>query len=138
MTAKIILCDGAVTMSQQKHAQGENAQVMALAQDIIDAQAKEIAKMKAMLKQQCDRFGRRGCQLIVINWVMVIAYARVESTANANEATGVAEAPAQVFPASCERISPLCPSNPTTVFPLAARAWKSVSPRRDTESQVCP
>lgn len=51
LTMMIAHHEGAVTMSQQELASGENAQVKELAQDIINAQAKEIAEMKAMLKQ---------------------------------------------------------------------------------------
>lgn len=51
LTMMIAHHEGAVTMSEQELAQGENAQVKALAQGIITAQAKEIAEMKAMLKQ---------------------------------------------------------------------------------------
>ncbi len=41
--------EGAVTLSQQELASGENAQVKALAQAIIDGQTKEITAMKQML-----------------------------------------------------------------------------------------
>lgn len=51
LTMMIAHHEGAVTMSEQELQQGENAQVKALAQGIIDAQAKEIAQMKAMLQQ---------------------------------------------------------------------------------------
>lgn len=51
LTMMIAHHEGAVTMSEQELAQGENAQVKALAQGIITAQDKEIAEMKAMLKQ---------------------------------------------------------------------------------------
>lgn len=43
--------EGAVTMSKQELAQGENPPTKALAQNIIDGQTKEIEQMKAMLKQ---------------------------------------------------------------------------------------
>ncbi len=42
---------GAITMAQQELATGENPQVKAVAQGIIDGQAAEIATMKAMLAQ---------------------------------------------------------------------------------------
>jgi|JI10StandDraft_1071094.scaffolds.fasta_scaffold21009_7 uncharacterized protein (DUF305 family) len=42
---------GAITMAQQELAMGENAQVKAVAQAIIDGQTTEIATMKAMLAQ---------------------------------------------------------------------------------------
>lgn len=51
LTMMIAHHEGAVTMSQQELAQGENAQVKAMAQAIIDGQTKEIAEMKAMLNQ---------------------------------------------------------------------------------------
>ena len=50
LTMMIAHHEGAITMSQQELAQGENAQVKAVAQAIIDGQAKEVAEMKAMLK----------------------------------------------------------------------------------------
>ncbi|MGB3674039.1 MAG: DUF305 domain-containing protein [Candidatus Nanopelagicales bacterium] len=51
LTMMIAHHEGAVTMSEQELAQGENAQVKALAQEIINAQAKEIAEMQEMLKK---------------------------------------------------------------------------------------
>lgn len=42
---------GAITMAQRELAMGENAQVKAVAQAIIDGQTTEIATMKAMLAQ---------------------------------------------------------------------------------------
>ena len=41
--------EGAVTMAKQELASGENAQVKALAQSVIDGQTKEISQMKQML-----------------------------------------------------------------------------------------
>lgn len=51
LTMMIAHHEGAVTMSEQELTQGENAQVKALAQEIINAQAKEIAEMQEMLKK---------------------------------------------------------------------------------------
>lgn len=49
LTMMIAHHQGAITMSQQELAQGENAQVKAVAQAIIDGQTQEIAQMKTML-----------------------------------------------------------------------------------------
>ncbi len=49
LTMMIAHHQGAITMSQQELAKGENAQVKAVAEGIIDGQTKEIATMKAML-----------------------------------------------------------------------------------------
>ena len=51
LTMMIAHHEGAIAMSQQELAQGENAQVKTVAQAIIDGQTKEIAEMKAMLNK---------------------------------------------------------------------------------------
>lgn len=51
LTMMIAHHQGAITMAQQELATGENAQVKAVAQAIIDGQTQEIARMKVMLGQ---------------------------------------------------------------------------------------